>query len=63
MDLRAKVQSIEEQLQDLRQRGKVPPEVDTPFPTLMRILTLLVTLFLAKTSGNPSPPQRDEEDA
>ncbi len=63
--LRAKVQAIEEQFQDLRQGGKVTPEVDALFRTLLRMRTLLVTLFLSKTSGNSwlPPSQTDEEGA
>ena len=66
--VRAELAAAQEQLEALRQSGKVPPEADALFRVLLPILTLLVTVLLEKTTRKTSrnssipPSQMDEED-
>lgn len=66
--VREELEAAQEQLQALRQSGKVSPEADTLFRILMPMLTLLVTVLLEKTTRKTSrnssirPSQMDEDD-
>ena len=53
---RLAVLAAQDQLQNLRQRSKVPPETNALFRTLLPMLTLLVAVLLEKTSRNSSLP-------
>lgn len=66
--LRAKLEAAQGQIEVLRKAGKVSPEIDAVFQRLLTLLTLLVTVFLEKstrkTSRNSSlPPSQMEEQA
>ena len=52
--VREELEAAQEQLQALRQSGKVSPEADTLFRILMPMLTLLVTVLLEKTTRKTS---------
>ena len=52
--LRAELEGAREQLETLRQAGKVPPEVDAVVQVLMTLLTLLTAILLEKTTRKTS---------
>ena len=52
--LRTELQGAREQLETLRQAGKVPPEVDAVVQVLMTLLTLLMAVLLEKTTRKTS---------
>ncbi len=65
--LRAELQAAKEQIEALRKTGKVSPEADAVFRVLMPLLTLLLAVWLEKTtrknSSNSSiPPSRVDAD-
>ena len=65
--LRAELQATKEQIEALRQSGKVSPEADAVFQVLMPQLTLLLAVWLEnttrKTSHNSSiPPSQVDAD-
>ena len=66
--VREELQAAEEQLEALRQSGKVSPEADALFRILLPLLTLLVAVLLEKTTRKTSrnssmpPSQTDADD-
>ena len=50
--LREELQAAKDQIEALRQSGKVSPEADAVFRVLMPLLTLLLAVLLEKTADS-----------